>query len=369
MKRLIYLMHVPWGWIKQRPHFLAEALSEDFDVRVFIRQYFEKAELLGNNAPPVVPVNVIPMLRLTSYSDIVNRLNNRIIGWRLREEVCASDLVWVTRPDMFDLVAHGIPDRVRVVYDCMDDHLAFPAVRCDSHLSRRLQDAEMRLMDRCDLVFASSEHLRGLLCTRYGADARVAVVNNGIHLEDESLLAPPPPGLARSLSEARYAVTYIGTVASWLDLPLLLETVERFKEITVFLVGPVEVQLPVHERIISYGPVEHRFIWSIMARSHCLIMPFLVNDLVRGVNPVKLYEYIFSGRPAVAVGYPETERFDEYVHLYTRREEFLELMSGVAAGTCFAKQSGEDCRAYAAQQSWQKRAGQIAALIGHADES
>ena len=31
---LLYLMHVDWRWIKQRPHFLAEILSEDLDLAV-----------------------------------------------------------------------------------------------------------------------------------------------------------------------------------------------------------------------------------------------------------------------------------------------------------------------------------------------
>ena len=37
-KKILYLMHIPWGWIKQRPHFLAELLSIDFDVDVFYKK-------------------------------------------------------------------------------------------------------------------------------------------------------------------------------------------------------------------------------------------------------------------------------------------------------------------------------------------
>lgn len=364
MKRLLYLMHVPWGWIKQRPHFLAEALNSHFDVRVFIRRYFEKGNLVGNVATPGLPINVLPMLRLTSYSDTVNSLNNWLIGRRLRDEILASDIVWVTRPDMFDLVAPVVPDRVRVVYDFMDDHLAFPAVQADRRLYRRLERAERRLMERCDLVLASSEHLGTLLRERYNRTANMVVINNGIHLAGEVTPAPLSTDLARAMEGARCAVTYIGTVSAWLDLPLLVETVERFEEITVFLFGPVEVPLPAHERIIPCGPIEHRFIWDAMARSRCLVMPFQVNDLVRGVNPVKLYEYIFSGRPAVAVRYPETERFGDYVHLYNDRRGFFDLMAGVVAGTCAAKRSEEACRAFARQHTWQRRAEQIAGLLG-----
>lgn len=38
MKRILYLMHIPWGWIKQRPHFFAEYLSEDCCIDVCYRK-------------------------------------------------------------------------------------------------------------------------------------------------------------------------------------------------------------------------------------------------------------------------------------------------------------------------------------------
>ena len=36
--KILYLMHVPWGWIKQRPHFFAEYLANDFAVDVYFRK-------------------------------------------------------------------------------------------------------------------------------------------------------------------------------------------------------------------------------------------------------------------------------------------------------------------------------------------
>ena len=38
MKHILYLMHIPWGWIKQRPHFFAEKLAEDAVVDVSLAQ-------------------------------------------------------------------------------------------------------------------------------------------------------------------------------------------------------------------------------------------------------------------------------------------------------------------------------------------
>ena len=38
MKRILYLSHISWNWIKQRPQFIAEQLAKDYIVDVYYRQ-------------------------------------------------------------------------------------------------------------------------------------------------------------------------------------------------------------------------------------------------------------------------------------------------------------------------------------------
>ena len=33
-KKILYIMHVDWNWIKQRPHFIAEELTTWYDIKV-----------------------------------------------------------------------------------------------------------------------------------------------------------------------------------------------------------------------------------------------------------------------------------------------------------------------------------------------
>jgi hypothetical protein len=51
----------------------------------------------------------------------------------------------------------------------------------------------------------------------------------------------------------------------------------------------------------------HTRVKSIMAEADILFMPFQVTDLIQSVNPVKLYEYIYSNKASISVGYDETE--------------------------------------------------------------
>lgn len=172
--------------------------------------------------------------------------------------------------------------------------------------------------------------------------------------------------MEEALTAASFRLTFVGTVAAWLDGELLLAALERFPDLTVFLFGPREVPLPEHPRLRQMGPVPHDQVFTVMDRSDALIMPFRVTELVRGVDPVKLYEYVFSGKPAIAVDYPETQKFADFVHLYREGEELMTLLQRLLNGTLAPKRTLQECRSFALANTWKKRTGVVVRLLGMA---
>jgi glycosyl transferase family 4 len=364
MKKILYLMHLPWGWIKQRPHFIAEHLTRYYAVDVVYRFYrvpFE-GKLVRNAVLPGLALCPLVILPFNRFSPIA-ALNARIIRHYLKRNIGGYDIIWISHPEMFEAVEPIIPAGARVVYDCMDNHLAFELVSGNPSLTRRIRDAEKRLLERSDIVIASSQNLKDTLIGRHGASRRIEVVNNGIYLEDSGETAPLPPTVEAALATASFKLVYIGTVAGWLDCELLLATAARFPEITIYLVGPSEVELTRHERIVHLGPIVHRQIYAVMARSDALIMPFKVDELILGVDPVKLYEYVYSGKPALAVAYPESGKFGDYVHLYRDRGEYFALLEGIVNGRLGAKRQRADCVRFAEANSWERRVEQIVKAV------
>ena len=55
MKRILYFMHVDWNWIKQRPHFLAEGLSQHFKVDVWHEKTYVGKKHLVSNSKQIFP--------------------------------------------------------------------------------------------------------------------------------------------------------------------------------------------------------------------------------------------------------------------------------------------------------------------------
>ena len=55
MKKIVYLMHVDWNWIKQRPHFIAGELSHFYDVEIFYRSSLLKQSTQSTKRNGFIP--------------------------------------------------------------------------------------------------------------------------------------------------------------------------------------------------------------------------------------------------------------------------------------------------------------------------
>ena len=84
-------------------------------------------------------------------------------------------------------------------------------------------------------------------------------------------------------------------------------------------------------------------------------MPFLVNEIVSAVDPVKLYEYISFGKCIISVYYQELEHFRDFVYFYRTKKEYLELLDNLCQ-TGFPTKYNEEQRAeFLASNDWKER--------------
>ena len=130
MKHILYLMHIPWGWLKQRPHFLAENLAKHSMIDV----YYRKANTVSKNAMLTTKSN-ISNLSIKGYNELpfdkipilkylhLEWINTLIIKYQI-PKLKRYDYIWLTSPFQY-LALKPLLKRQKVVYDCMDDILEF----------------------------------------------------------------------------------------------------------------------------------------------------------------------------------------------------------------------------------------------------
>lgn len=336
MKKILYVTSVPWGWIKQRPQFLAESMSQDFKVDVFCKRptRIKKTDLL--NEVVVNPNLSINSFRFLPFANIpllkhlpLNWINKILLKLQL-PDLNQYDILWFTSPSIYNLAISGFRGDGIVVYDCMDDILEFPGTKSDPLKQKRLKMLENRLLADSDIVFCSAEYLKQKVVLRSHIESqKVVVVNNAVEIQVDSNSIKDNTLTIQKFLKNNHCLVYIGTIDKWFDFDTVLEVLNNHNNLHLVLIGPNATNIPNHSNIHYFGTLPHNQIFHIMPYAYALVMPFKLNELIRSVNPVKLYEYIYACVPVIATRYGETEKFSEFVFLYENIEDFKSIVKSI----------------------------------------
>ena len=359
-------MHVPWGWIRQRPHFLAEGLARHNNLHVVYERSFRKNRLITNKTE--IDVSEIFRLPIRRYS-ILYFINVFLVA-RSLNAICRKkdiDIIWITDVILFAYVKNLGLDNVKIVCDCMDETLEFSYIKENPRIRKVVRRDEAELVRMCEHVFCSSRTIMKRIIERTHVDEeKLSVVHNALDSKMADDASVPMVGkvdavLSRINNDEQTLVVYVGTISEWLDLDCIIRSLRENSRITYLLVGPADVKLPALDRLIAVGPVEHQYVGRILDKSDILVMPFKLNALIEAVDPVKLYEYIPSGKPIIATAYEETRRFSEYVYLYETCDEYVHAINDIVDGKHL--KGGRSTREFAEQNTWQKRVDQIQTVL------
>jgi teichuronic acid biosynthesis glycosyltransferase TuaH len=321
--RILYLMHVDWGWAKQRPHFIAESLSNKNNVLVTYPYYQNRKWLVKNKKTNIrsFPIRQIPFYDSFKFFNFFNFYWNSLINLFLIISY-RPQIIWITSPELsLNFLRIG---RAKIVYDCMDDIAGF---KNDPKHKSFILKQEQKLISLSSLVFCSSSSLLDLSIRKYNNSEKFILLNNAFNPDSFDNFKSNSKFITNKNS---FKLGYFGTIADWIDFSSLIKLLYTFNDIEIHLIGPIEQELNLkfnHPRLMFYGPIAHHELPDKVQFFDLFIMPFIVTDLILSVDPVKFYEYIYFNKPIVSIQYPEIQRFDKFVDFYSNYLEFESLVN------------------------------------------
>lgn len=353
----MFLSHVDWRWIKQRPHWFAEEARREGPL-VYLFRVNPRRWGLPRNKTAVrrIPLVPLPLGNLLGNGRVSGKVLIAIqrawlwVLWRLLR----PRYVYVSHPKMWGLVPSQLKDRSVFLYDCMDDAFAMARGRGLVELSA----LENELCQRATVIGVSSATLATRLEARYGIAvmSKITLAPNGLK---ESSTGRPSIQSGHAATQRKGGsglLGYAGTVSHWFDFSSLIAALETNEGARALIVGPRGGEVPVHPQITYRDPVEHAALPSVIGECDALIMPFVPNDIVSAVNPVKIYEYLTYDVPVIARRYGEVEgEFGEYVYCYDTPEEFSELVTRLVTGELRSRRTPDEVAAFLESRTWSAR--------------
>jgi colanic acid/amylovoran biosynthesis glycosyltransferase len=229
---------------------------------------------------------------------------------------CQKIVLYIWRPE-FEPAVHMIAHDASCYH--IDDEYSF------SEIEVALDPTEIRLMQEVDQVFI---HSPGLLEKKGAINPRTVFVPNGCDYQAYSQPQPEPSDLA-GIPHPR--IGYTGRIKRQLDWLLITELATKHPQWSFVFVGPVTQDPGVAEAVqrLSDRPNIHFLgykstdqLAAYPQHFDVCIMPYRLNDYTRYIYPLKLHEYLASGRPAVGSPVLSLVKFGHLVRLARTTDEW-----------------------------------------------
>jgi glycosyltransferase involved in cell wall biosynthesis len=303
----------------------------------------------GPDEHPANPRVVNPRMWPSFGSRFGRALNRWLLGRQLTPVVrsLARPLVGVTTiPVVADLV--GLLPVDRWVYYCVDDFSQWPGL--DQATMRRMEE---RLIDRVDDVIAVSETLQQRVARR-GRTARLLTHGIDPDFWRGEQTGEPPPGLD---GLERPLVVFWGVTDRRTDVDFVRQLAGDMKGGTVLLVGPEEDPDPTlygPKRVVHLPPLPYGQLPRLAAEAAVLIMPYADLPVTRAMQPLKLKEFLATGKPVVVRDLPATRPWADCLDLADTPLSFSEAVRlRLETGLPEHQEQG---RARLAGESWAEKA-------------
>jgi glycosyltransferase involved in cell wall biosynthesis len=310
------LDHRPVYWVNtigtRRPHLDRATLLRGLEK---VRDWVRGGGASGTGAanPRVVNPTMWPWMR----SSLDRRLNRLLLGRQLTaliRSLSAPPVAVTTIPIVADLIG-TLPVR-HWVYYCVDDFGQWPGL--DQEPLRRMEEV---LVQRADVLIAAGDNLQERLA-RMGRSSHL--LTHGVDLDHwrRDAAGAPLPELERL---EKPLVVFWGLIDRRMDTAFVRQLSADLTAGTVVFVGPeAEPDPGLYDlaRVVRLGYFHYEQLPRLAQACDVLIMPYADLPVTRAMQPLKLKEYLATGKPAVVRDLPANRPWADCLDLTDTPEAF-----------------------------------------------
>ncbi len=331
MSVIIYPPTFDWGWMKQRP----QHLMEQFSLHGFEVYYCNKTQ--SNTNPSTTLHSNLTIIHNQDFfiKKIIPRLKNQ--GKQI--------ILWVSWPKHQAFLDLYRPDFI--IYDYLDD---FPAWKQD----------HKPMVNKSNIVITTSRVLQTQMEKEF-PDKRSYLIPNGCdvnHFKPRSRTQKPGE---LELHDGPI-ITYSGAWASWVDNDLVRKIANAFKDTLVIVIGSQLCHFSntdiANLKFLGHKPYQE--LPGYLHYSTVCIIPFLLGQITRAASPIKMYEYLASGKPVVSTDIPEARDIAS-VHIGVDHTSFIEKVRSILDRETIFNE--DEVYHWLASHTWEKRFEEILALL------
>lgn len=335
--QIVWFSEIKWDYLKTRKQQIITRKPENVQL-LFLEPYAKgrrnrfrlrrEANIFCATIPFIKAIPYVPLRAVLDHRsaraavDLVARVRIRRL---MKEMQFDADAVGFIISNIYAADIASILPKKFLLYDCNDDHSSFPGMRSWS------QTYFYRTSRNADAVFASSRALLDKITDVRGGSDSCYYLGNGVdfvHFRNGAAPTPIRP-------DEKPRLGYIGALAPWIDFDAIADLARKRPDWEIILIGPIlhrtEAELmrvTALPNVFHLAAVPYDRLPATLSQFNLGLIPFRYNELTRGVNPNKLYEYLAAGLPVVTTKFSdEVLKFPDVVKAVDPGDDFIDACS------------------------------------------
>jgi Glycosyl transferases group 1 len=254
-------------------------------------------------------------------SRIVRMINNLILRISIRHLMKKHDLsepiLWVSCPAAEGVI--GYLGEKKCIYYCADEHSVFPGLS-----NEVVSTLEERLFQKADTVIVTSKNLYD---RKKGFNSNIHYIPHGVDFELFSKAAKADTLIPEDIREIKKPIIgFYGLIQDLIDFELIRYVAKTRPDWSLVLIGPTIFdagELPSEKNIYFLGRRNREELPNYVKGFDVCMIPYKLVDRTIYANPLKLRQYLASGKPIVSTALPEVFNYAHLVKIAANKEEYV----------------------------------------------
>lgn len=259
-------------------------------------------------SPFMIPYTQFKLIRKFNQWQVKKGVNKVLQAKKIKKPITVASVL-----NACDFV--GDYNEKLKVYYCVDEFSLWPGL--DTKL---VASFEKTLLEKADLTIVTSDTLSETKKRK----TNPPVITHGVEFEHFNI--------GKKTFSEPFKICYFGLFDERSNQDILLAVADRVPNAEIHIFGnvvcPVK-KLKEKKNIYFHGPISYSKLPEAIKEMDLFILPYHKNELTNFINPLKLKEYLSTGRPVIATDLPEVVKLRDYLFVGKSPEDFVDTINSI----------------------------------------
>lgn len=208
-----------------------------------------------------------------------------------------------------------------LVFDAIDNWLTHPEL---NYANKEIEQGYQKIKEKADLIFTVSESLKSFFENNQN---NVYCISNGVDIDyfrrqEGGDIPKDIRGITKPI------VGYAGKIQDRIDVDLVKFLAKKLTQVSFVFIGQV-INRKTIRSLLQYknlhylGDKHYSLLPQYLSWFDICIIPHKVSGITLSMSPLKIYEYLASGKPVVSTNVAGVDDFKHVITIAETNEEFL----------------------------------------------